>query len=46
MRENQEHLASCMGYADFRTGRNLTLEDELVSFVMSVMARRKERVWD
>ena len=43
VREDQEHLAACSGYADFRAGRDLTKEDELVSFVM---ARRKERGWD
>ena len=46
VREDQEHLASCVGYADIRTGRDLSVEDELVSFIMSVMARRKERGWD
>ena len=46
MREDQEHLAACSGYADFQAGRDLTKEDELVSFVKNVMARRKERGWD
>ena len=41
MREDQEHLAWCEGYSDFRAGKDLTVESELVKFVMSVMARRK-----
>ena len=46
VREDQEHLVSCMGYADIPTGKDLTVEDERVSFLMSVLARRKERGWD
>ena len=43
VREDQEHLAACTGYADFRAGRDLTKDDELVGFVTRGMARRKER---
>ena len=46
MREDQEHLASCTGYADFRDGRDLTLENELVAFFKDVMAKRKVMGWD
>ena len=46
VREDQEHLASCSGYSDIRAGRDLTVESELVEFIKSVMARRKEMSWD
>ena len=46
VREDQEHLASCEGYSDFRTGKVLAVESELVEIVKSVMARRKEMHWD
>ena len=46
MREDQEHLASCTGYADFWAGRDLRLENELVGFFKDVMARRKAMGWD
>ena len=41
MREDQEHLASCMGLADFRTGK-----DKLVTIVLNGVARKKEKGWD
>ena len=46
VREDQDHLASCSGYSDIRAGRDLTVESELVEFIKSVMARRKEMSWD
>ena len=46
VQEDQEHLRSCDGYSDFRVGKDLTEENELVNFVKNVMARRKERGWD
>ena len=46
VREDQEHLASCRGYTDFRGGKDLSEEQELLSFYQNVMARRKERGWD
>ena len=45
VREDQEHLASCSGYADFRSGKDLSEEQELVTFYKNVMARRKDRGW-
>ena len=46
VREDQEHLAGCEGYADVRVGKDLRSEAELVQFYKGVMARRKERGWD
>ena len=46
VREDQEHLARCEGYSDFRAGKDLTVESELVDFIKSVMARRKQMNWD
>ena len=46
VREDQEHLARCEGYSDFRAGKDLTVESELVKFFKSVMARKKEMHWD
>ena len=46
VREDQEHLAGCEGYADVRVGKDLRNEAELVQFYKGVMARRKERGWD
>ena len=45
VREDQEHLASCSGYADFSAGKDLSEEQELVTFYKNVMARRKDRGW-
>ena len=42
VREAQEHLARCEGYSDIRAGKALTVESELVKFVKSVVASRKE----
>ena len=46
VREDQEHLASCTGYADFRAGKDLRNKGELVMFYKSVMDRRKARGCD
>ena len=46
VREDQEHLASCTSYANFRARRDLTLENESVGFFKDVMARRKAMGWD
>ena len=46
VREDQEHLARCAGYADFRACRDLTVESELVAFFKDVMAKRKVMGWD
>ena len=39
-------MPSCTGYGNFRTDKDLTVDKELVSLVMNVIARRKEREWD
>ena len=46
VREDQEHLASCSGYADFWGGKDLSEEQELVSSYQNMMARRKGIGWD
>ena len=46
LREDQKHLARCEGYSDIRAGKDLTVESELVEFIKSVMARRKQMNWD
>jgi hypothetical protein len=46
VREDQEHLASCSGYSEFRTGKNLRNESKLVEFFKNVMAKRKTMGWD
>ena len=46
VREDQEHLASCSGYSEFRTGKDLRNESELVEFFKNVMAKRKTMGWD
>ena len=46
MREDQEHLASCSGYNEFRAGKDLVNENKLVEFYKNVMAKRKAMGWD
>ena len=46
VREDQEHLASCLGYNEFRAGKDLGNENELVVFYKNVMAKRKAMGWD
>ena len=46
MREDQEHLAGCSGYAKFRAAKDLAEKQEMVSFYKNVMARRKDRGCD
>ena len=46
VREDQEHLATCEGYSNFWPSKDLTVENELVKFLESVIARRKEMSWD
>ena len=46
VREDQEHLASCSGYSEFRTGKDLRNESKLVEFFKNVMAKRKTMGWD
>ena len=46
VREDQEHLTRCEGYADLRGDADLENEEELVEFVLKVMNRRKEKNWE
>ena len=46
VREDQEHLTRCEGYADLRGDADLENEEELVEFVLKVMNRRKEKNWN
>ena len=46
VREDQEHLTRCEGYADLRGDADLENEEELVEFVLKVMNRKKEKNWD
>ena len=38
--EDQEHLASCSGYADFPVGKDLSEERELVGFYQNVAVQQ------
>ena len=46
VREDQEHLLVCDGYADLRENVDLRMEHEMVDFYQRVMDRRRERKWD
>ena len=46
VREDQEHLTRCEGYADLRGNADMENEEELVEFVLKVMNRRKVKNWD
>ena len=45
LREDQEHLLVCDGYADLRENVDLRIEHEMVDFYQKVMDRRRERKW-
>ena len=45
LREDQEHLLVCDGYADLRENVDLRIEHEMVDFYQKVMDRRRERRW-
>ena len=46
VREDQDHLGQCPGYADLRGNLNLSEEDQLVEFFRLVMDRRRQEGWD
>ena len=46
VREDQDHLSLCQGYADLRQGLDLETDDDLVEFLRQVMARRESHGWD
>ena len=45
VREDQDHLTSCKGYADLRDGKDLDHDSELVDFFRGVMERREKEGW-
>ena len=46
VREDQDHLTHCAGYADLRTGVDFDSDEELVKFFGKVMKRREAKGWD
>ena len=46
VREDQDHLSFCDGYADLKLGKDLEEESDLVDFYRLVMARREQEGWD
>ena len=46
VREDQDHLSQCSGYADLRSGIDFSSDKELVKFFALVMKRREDRGWD
>ena len=46
VREDQDHLGRCQGYADLRQGLDLDADEDLVEFFRQVMARREREGWD
>ena len=46
VREDQDHLTHCAGYADLRTGVDFDSDEELVKFFGKVMRRREAKGWD
>ena len=46
VREDQDHLTRCRGYADLLQGKDLDNDVELVEFFRLVMARREREGWD
>ena len=46
VREDQDHLTHCAGYADLRTGIDFDSDEELVKFFGKVMRRREAKGWD
>ena len=45
-REDQAHVARCIGYQDLRDGADLENETELVEYFSKVLERRKTNGWD
>jgi hypothetical protein len=46
VREDQDHLSCCSGYADLRAGIDFDSDEELVRFFSLVMKRREAMGWD
>jgi hypothetical protein len=46
VREDQDHLTYCAGYADLRTGVDFDNDEELVKFFGQVMKRKEAKSWD
>ena len=46
VREDQDHLTHCSGYADLKIGVDLNNDEELVKFYNRVMKRRETEGWD
>ena len=46
VREDQDHLTHCVGYADLKTGVDFDSDEELVKFFGKVMRRREAKGWD
>ena len=46
VREDQDHLTHCSGYADLKIGFDLNNDEELVKFYNRVMKRRETEGWD
>ena len=45
VREDQDHLSQCSGYADLRAGIDFDSDEELVRFFSLVMKRREAMGW-
>ena len=46
VREDQDHLGRCKGYADLFVDKDLDNDEHLVAFFKMVMKRREENGWD
>jgi hypothetical protein len=46
VREDQDHLTQCQGYADLVQDKDLNVDAELIDFFRLVMARREREGWD
>ena len=46
VREDQDHLTTCIGYADLIQGKDIENDEDLVDFYTKVMARREKKGWD
>ena len=43
-RDTQEHVLVCPGYADFREGKNLDVDDDLVKYFAQVIKLRQDAI--
>ena len=46
VREDQDHLSQCEGYADLLQGRDMYDDQEILEFYRLVMSRREEQGWN